>query len=185
VSLSNLCPFIRVPECVASRSTADRTRHGRDFLADGRLEWQPHSAERTQALLRSSGSYRDDRQSGRVEAVPKSRLLQFVEQAMHLARRTVARYSSRFFKPVHTPPARHLALSQSTERHDRQDASRRAHRNAPHSESHQSGRTAVPLNVVQSAQPSRYGGLACPAQPSRSRCSRSKSLYRPSVEHRA
>ena len=37
-----------------------------------------------------------------MEALPKSRLLQFVEQAMHLARRTVARYSSKFSKRRYT-----------------------------------------------------------------------------------
>jgi IS5 family transposase len=37
-----------------------------------------------------------------MEALPRSRLLQFVEQAMHLARRAVARYSSRFSKRRYT-----------------------------------------------------------------------------------
>jgi hypothetical protein len=37
-----------------------------------------------------------------MQALPKSRLLQFVEQAMHLARRTVARYSSKFSKQRYT-----------------------------------------------------------------------------------
>ncbi|SNZ11976.1 Transposase and inactivated derivatives, IS5 family [Natronoarchaeum philippinense] len=37
-----------------------------------------------------------------MEALPKSRLLRFVEQAMHLARRVVARYSSRFSKRRYT-----------------------------------------------------------------------------------
>jgi IS5 family transposase len=37
-----------------------------------------------------------------MEALPKSRLLRFVEQAMHLARRTVARYSSKFSKRRYT-----------------------------------------------------------------------------------
>jgi len=37
-----------------------------------------------------------------MEALPKSRLLRFVEQAMHLARRSVARYSSKFSKRRYT-----------------------------------------------------------------------------------
>jgi len=37
-----------------------------------------------------------------MEALPKSRLLRFVEQAMHLARRAVARYSSKFSKRRYT-----------------------------------------------------------------------------------
>jgi IS5 family transposase len=37
-----------------------------------------------------------------MEALPKSRLLQFVEQAYHLARRAVARYSSKFSKRRYT-----------------------------------------------------------------------------------
>lgn len=37
-----------------------------------------------------------------MKALPKSRLLQFVEQAVHLARRTVARYSSKFSKRRYT-----------------------------------------------------------------------------------
>lgn len=37
-----------------------------------------------------------------MQALPKSRLLQFVEQAFHLARRAVARYSSKFSKRRYT-----------------------------------------------------------------------------------
>ncbi|RZV06661.1 IS5 family transposase [Natrinema hispanicum] len=37
-----------------------------------------------------------------MESLPKSRLLRFVEQAMHLARRAVARYSSKFSKRRYT-----------------------------------------------------------------------------------
>lgn len=37
-----------------------------------------------------------------MEALPKSQLLRFVEQAMHLARRAVARYSSKFSKRRYT-----------------------------------------------------------------------------------
>ena len=37
-----------------------------------------------------------------MQALPKSRLLRFVEQAMHLARRAVARYSSKFSKRRYT-----------------------------------------------------------------------------------
>ena len=37
-----------------------------------------------------------------MEALPKSRLIRFVEQAMHLARRAVARYSSKFSKRRYT-----------------------------------------------------------------------------------
>ena len=37
-----------------------------------------------------------------MEALPKSRLLRFVEQAMHVARRAVARYSSKFSKRRYT-----------------------------------------------------------------------------------
>jgi hypothetical protein len=37
-----------------------------------------------------------------MQALPKSRLLQFVEQAMHLARRAVSRHSSKFSKRRHT-----------------------------------------------------------------------------------
>ena len=37
-----------------------------------------------------------------MEALPKSRLLRFVEQAMHLARRAVARHSSKFSKRRYT-----------------------------------------------------------------------------------
>ncbi|ELZ15358.1 transposase IS4 family protein [Natrinema limicola JCM 13563] len=37
-----------------------------------------------------------------MEVLPKSRLLRFVEQAMHLARRAVARYSSKFSKRRYT-----------------------------------------------------------------------------------
>src|SRR6056297_3342106 len=37
-----------------------------------------------------------------MEALPKSRLLRFVEQAYHLARRAVARYSSKFSKRRYT-----------------------------------------------------------------------------------
>mgnify|MGYP006968414175 FL=1 len=37
-----------------------------------------------------------------MEVLPKSRLLRFVEQAYHLARRADARYSSKFSKRRHT-----------------------------------------------------------------------------------
>jgi len=37
-----------------------------------------------------------------MQTLPKSRLLQFVEQAMHLDRRAVARYSSKFSKQRYT-----------------------------------------------------------------------------------
>jgi len=37
-----------------------------------------------------------------MQSLPKSQLLQFVEQAMHLARRAVARYSSKFSKQRYT-----------------------------------------------------------------------------------
>ncbi len=37
-----------------------------------------------------------------MQAFPKSRLLRFVEQAIHLARRAVARYSSKFSKRRYT-----------------------------------------------------------------------------------
>ena len=37
-----------------------------------------------------------------MEALPKPQLLRFVEQAMHLARRAVARYSSKFSKRQYT-----------------------------------------------------------------------------------
>ena len=37
-----------------------------------------------------------------MEALPKSQLLRFVEQAMHLAQRAVARYSSKFSKRRYT-----------------------------------------------------------------------------------
>ena len=37
-----------------------------------------------------------------MQALPKSRLLRFVEQAYHLARRAVARYSSKFSKRRYT-----------------------------------------------------------------------------------
>jgi len=37
-----------------------------------------------------------------MEALPKSRLLRFVEQAMYLARRAVSRYSSKFSKRRYT-----------------------------------------------------------------------------------
>ncbi|ELZ01252.1 IS5/IS1182 family transposase [Natrialba aegyptia] len=37
-----------------------------------------------------------------MQALPKSRLLRFVEQAIHLARRAVARYSSKFSKRRYT-----------------------------------------------------------------------------------
>ena len=37
-----------------------------------------------------------------MQALPKSQLLQFVEQAYHLARRAVARYSSKFSKRRYT-----------------------------------------------------------------------------------
>ncbi len=37
-----------------------------------------------------------------MDALPKSRLLQFVEQAMHLARRAIARYASKFSKRRYT-----------------------------------------------------------------------------------
>ena len=37
-----------------------------------------------------------------MEALPKSRLLRFVQQAFHLARRAVARYSSKFSKRRYT-----------------------------------------------------------------------------------
>ena len=37
-----------------------------------------------------------------MQALPKSRLLRFVEQAFHLARRAVARYSSKFSKKRYT-----------------------------------------------------------------------------------
>ncbi|AZH24608.1 IS5 family transposase [Haloplanus aerogenes] len=44
-----------------------------------------------------------------MQALPKSRLLRFVEQAMHLARRAVARYSSKFSKRRYTLH-QHIAL---------------------------------------------------------------------------
>jgi len=44
-----------------------------------------------------------------MHAIPKSRLLRFVEQAMHLARRAVSRYSSKFSKRRHTLH-RHIVL---------------------------------------------------------------------------
>lgn len=37
-----------------------------------------------------------------MQALPKSRLFRFVEQAIHLARQAVARYSSKFSKPRYT-----------------------------------------------------------------------------------
>lgn len=44
-----------------------------------------------------------------MQALPKSRLLRFVEQAYHLARRAVARYSSKFSKRRYTIH-RHIVL---------------------------------------------------------------------------
>jgi hypothetical protein len=54
------------------------------------------------ALLKSAESYRFVWESDRLETLPKSRLLRFVEQAFQLARRAVARYSSEFSKRRYT-----------------------------------------------------------------------------------
>ena len=48
-----------------------------------------------------------------MEILPKSRLLRFVEQAMHLARRAVARYSSKFSKRRYTLH-QHIVLRKNT-----------------------------------------------------------------------
>jgi len=50
-----------------------------------------------------------------MQAFPKSRLLRFVEQAYHLARRAVARYSSKFSKRQYTPH-QHIVLLRLTVR---------------------------------------------------------------------
>jgi hypothetical protein len=53
-------------------------------------------------LSRSSERCKLARQPDQMKALPKSRVLRFVEQAMRLARRVVARYCSKFSKPQYT-----------------------------------------------------------------------------------
>jgi len=71
-----------------------------------------------------------------MQTLPKSRLLQFVEQAMHLDRRAVARYSSKFSKQRYTLH-QHIVLLclKGTKEYDIPDAARRTHRDASDSES--------------------------------------------------
>jgi len=69
-------------------------RHG-----DQKLE---SAKKNNMALLKSSEGYRFARESNRMAALPKSRLLRFVEQAMQLAQRAIARYSTKFSKRQYT-----------------------------------------------------------------------------------
>lgn len=58
-----------------------------------------------------------------MQAIQKSRLLQFGEQAMSMARRAVALLLKVLETAVHTSPAHRPTLSQGTEEYDVPDAS--------------------------------------------------------------